>query len=525
MLEGLSTNRHCHPHTDCLVGEGKRFVIRYHSRTTQQPQKRISPQEAAELARAGLQIATVYQDRARRLEDFGFERGRLDGASAEVFAAQIGQPPGSAVYFAVDTDLFPRDVRGHVLPYFRGVKAGMDEAAGATSAFDLGVYGSGLVCRMVRDDAQLVRYAWLAEATGWLESRTYDRWDVRQHLNTGQALCGLGVAWQRCEARDSFGQFLPVGFEVRREEGGALMQVTASVLNVRDVPSDRNNVPRAKLHQGEVVRVLGAAQAPWLRIRGTGDKAGLIGYASGKFLQALDDAVAPAPPPPPLPPAVHFGEHDARARRDSASARARPIGEPGAPRRDPAAPAAARAAALIAIAAWLDVERQARWQPGDVTYCNVYAADVCYLAGVYLPRCWWKDAALMQIAQGPVPAVVYDETVRELRADDLYAWLKDWGPRYGWRRVFDASALQAAANAGGIGLIIADNQVSGAPGHISVVVPEELPRKRARRDADGNVTLPLQSQAGRRNFRASVIGRAWWLDETFGGEFAFFVHD
>ena len=62
MQEGLSTNRHCHPFADCLAAEGKRFVVRYRSRTTQQPQKRISPQEAAELARTGLEIATVYQD-------------------------------------------------------------------------------------------------------------------------------------------------------------------------------------------------------------------------------------------------------------------------------------------------------------------------------------------------------------------------------------------------------------------------------------------------------------------------------
>jgi hypothetical protein len=43
MIEGLSTSLQCHPFADCLAASGKHFVFRYHSRTTQQRQKRISP--------------------------------------------------------------------------------------------------------------------------------------------------------------------------------------------------------------------------------------------------------------------------------------------------------------------------------------------------------------------------------------------------------------------------------------------------------------------------------------------------
>lgn len=530
MREGLSTNRHCHGFADCLVREGKAFVIRYHSRTTTQPEKRISPKEAADLARAGLEVATVYQDNARRLSDFGFDRGRLDGASAQTFASQIGQPPGSAVYFAVDTDFSVAEIQQVVLPYFRGVKAGMNDAAGGSSALQIGVYGSGLTCRLVRDTTALARFAWLAEATGWRESANYTTWDVRQHINRGQALCGLGAAWQRCEARDSFGQFRPIGFELQAGEG-ELRRVTATQLNLRHAPSTTSTPPITSLPEGQLVRVLGDAAPPWVRVRVTLGGADVIGYVSGKFLAPVPvqpPIAPPSPPSPPSPPApavpaVHYRENDSASRRSSASKRAQPLGEPGRPVRDAATPAA-RAAQTVDIVNWLAADSSARYQPdANATYCNIYAADFCYLAGVYLPRTWWNEPALMRIARGEHVAPAYGSTLREMRADDLHNWLIDFGPSFGWRRVFDLTALQHAANNGGIGLICADREASGKPGHISAVVPENAAHA-ARRDADGNVTLPLQSQAGAVNFRFSSGSKAWWDSSLFKSR-VFFVHD
>ncbi len=521
MREGLSTNRHCHGFADCLVREGKQFVIRYHSRTTTQAEKRISPKEAADLARAGLHVATVYQDNARRLTDFGFERGRLDGASAHTFASQIGQPPGSAVYFAVDIDFSAAEIQQVVLPYFRGVKAGMDAAAGGATALQIGVYGSGLACRLVRDTHALARFAWLAEATGWRESATYTHWDVRQHRNLGQALCGLGAAWQRCEARDNFGQFRPIGFDLHAG-GGELRRVTATQLNLRHAPSTASAPPITSLPEGQLVRVLGDAAPPWARVRVSLNSGEVIGYVSGKFLAPVATP-PPVAPPAPAVPAVHYRENDAASRRGSTAKRAQPLGEPGRPVRDAASPAA-RAAQLAAIVNWLAADSSARYQPdARATYCNIYAADYCYLSGVYLPRTWWNELALMRIARGEPVVPAYGSTLREMRADDLHSWLIEFGESFGWRRVFDLTALQNAANNGGIGLICADREASGKPGHISAVVPES-PAHTAKRDADGNVTLPLQSQAGAVNFRFSTGSKAWW-DSTIFKSRVFFAHD
>ncbi|MBC7994430.1 MAG: DUF1906 domain-containing protein [Rhizobacter sp.] len=522
MHEGLSTNRHCHGFADCLVREGKAFVFRYHSRTTLQPEKRISPKEAADLARAGLQVATVYQDNARKLSDFGFDRGRLDGASAQTFASQIGQPPGSAVYFAVDTDFSAAEIQQVVLPYFRGVKAGMDEAGGGTSPLKIGVYGSGLTCRLVRDTHALARFAWLAEATGWRESSTYTQWDVRQHVNRGQALCGLGAAWERCEARGEFGQFRPIGFDVVAGQG-ELKRVTATQLNLRHGPSAASNPPITTLPEGQLVRVLGEAAPPWVRVRVTLSGGDVVGYVSGKHLAAV--AAPPvAPPRAPAVPAVHYRENDAASRRSSIGKRAQPLGEPGRPSRDAAASPAARATQLVQIVNWLAADTSTRYQRDpNATYCNVYATDYCYLSGVYLPRTWWNESALMQMARGQPVAPAYGSTLREMRADDLHRWLIEFGESFGWRRVFDLSALQNAANQGGIGLICADREENGKPGHITAVVPESSALK-AKRDADGNVTLPLQSQAGAVNFRFSTVGKAWWESTLFQSH-VFFVHD
>jgi len=523
MIEGISTNRHCHSSADCLLAAGKQFVFRYHSRTTQQPQKRLSPKEAAELARAGLDVAAVYQDRGRTEADFGAARGFEDGASAVVYAGQVGQPPDSAVYFAVDADFSAAQLHSAVVPYFRAVKSAFDRAGKGHANYRIGVYGSGLTCRLLTEELDFIAFTWLAEATGWRESRTYEAWTVRQHLNGGDTLCQLGSDFERCEARGSFGQFKPVGFALTRGQG-ELRSVAANVLNLRHAPTTEFNTPAAQLPQNHGVRVLGPSAPGWLRVRTELNGADLIGHVSEALLSPAD-AVPPAPLLPverPVP-AVHLRENNAAARRASADARAFPLGEAGRPVRDSGADDATQCGQLRLLADWLDVETSLRYRRTAVTFCNVYAADYCYLAQVYLPRVWWTEPALMSIGAGQMPPVVVGQTVREMRADDLHRWLIEFGAQFGWRRVFDATALQNCANAGGVGVICADRDAEGKPGHITVVVPEDSSHQ-AQRDPDGHVVQPLQSQAGATNHRYGSAGPGWWLDPMFRS-FVFFVHD
>lgn len=518
MLEGISTNRVCESSAECLVANNKSFVIRYYSRTTRQPEKQLRPKEAAELARAGLQIAVVYQDRARLTEDFSFERGLLDGASAFSSAGQIGQPADSAIYFAVDTDFSAAQINAFVVPYFKGVRQALSQASGGHSRYRMGVYGSGLTCRLLQS-ASLVEFTWLAEATGWRESRTYTGFAIQQFV-TDRQLCSIENGWQRCVAKPNFGQFQPEGFEVRATDAPK-MQVAATQLNLRFVPTAQGNRPITKLPQGTPVTLLGVPTLGWARIRTRLNEAIFIGYVKAEYLEplAIEDTESQA-----AIPLVHLGENKSSAARSVTSGRAYPIGEALRPSRNANSDPASKAQQLAAIADWLDVERSARYQPAEgKTYCNVYAVDYCYLAGAYLPRCWWTEKALVKIAAGDAVTPKYDDTLRELRADDLYRWLLDFGSRFGWRRVSDASALQNIANRGGIGVICADREQAGLSGHITVVVPETASEK-AVRDAAGNVVQPLQTQAGAINRRYGSAGASWWQSSKFIGH-VMYVHD
>lgn len=524
MLEGLSTSRRCESSAACLIAEGRTFVFRYHSRTTKIAEKRLSPREAAELARAGISIATVYQDRARKLEDFGAARGERDAISALILAGQVGQGAGSAVYFAVDEDFSKADIQSAVLPYFASIDRIFKAAAGGSAYLKIGVYGSGLTCRLV-GELPFVDFAWLAEATGWRESAVFDAWTVKQHRNTGQSLCGLGNQFERCEAHEGFGEFKPVGFAVTAGLGER-RQVTEGGGNLRHLPSTQFNEPITLLPPGHVVRVLGTSRPGWARVRTQQGGGEVIGHMAESRLQA------PAALPVPLPPVslaattlpvAQLPEDNANAKRQSAGSRAHPIGENSRKVRDPAAAAIDRIAQSIALADWLSVETSARYaRTPDKTFCNVYAADYGYLARAYLPRVWWTDSALLRIGQGEALSASLNDTVREMRADDLFAWLVDVGPAFGWTRVFDATALQNAANAGGVGVICADRAAPGMPGHITLVVPEDATH-RAMRDADGHVTQPLQTQAGAVNRRFGSAGPNWWMGSEFLDR-GFFVH-
>jgi Domain of unknown function (DUF1906) len=521
MNKGISTNRLCESSADCLAAAGLSFVVRYYSRTTRQAEKQLRPREAAALARAGLDLAVVYQDNARLTADFGLERGKLDGASAFAAAGQVGQPAGSAIYFAVDTDFSAADIAQFVVPYFQGVRLALDAASGGASFYGMGVYGSVLTCRTLRA-AGLVRFTWLAESSGWRESANYTAWDIKQFV-TDAPLCGIGNGWQRCEAKPEFGQFKPAGFEVTAN-AGHLMRVTATQLNVRFVPSAENNTPIATLPHGTLLRALGESAPGWLRIRVVLDGATFIGHVKASFLEPV---AAPAPvvvPAAPAIPKVYWQEGNASAARAKITGMASPIGEAGRPGRVATDTAAQRVAQLTSIGDWLRVDTSARYAPGDgVTFCNVYAADYGYLAGVYVPRVWWTGPAIARIADGQTVPVAYGDTVREMRADDLYVWLQDFGASFGWRRVSDATALQRAANGGGVGLVCADRREVGRPGHITVVVPETALHK-AVRDAAGNVFQPLQSQARGTNNRYGSAGVNWWLGAEFTGH-VFYVHD
>jgi hypothetical protein len=194
------------------------------------------------------------------------------------------------------------------------------------------------------------------------------------------------------------------------------------------------------------------------------------------------------------------------------------LGEANRPSR-----AAVTPAELDAIVRYLDVERSARYKrEATQTFCNVYACDYCYLAGVYLPRVWWNAQALADIAKGRAVAAKYGVTVSELNANALYEWLRDFGTSFGWTQAASLDDLQSAANAGQISVICARRKPLNLSGHIAVVVPESAPPAVAE-TTEAGIRVPLQSQAGRINYCFSCVPGRWWESPKFGA-CGFWIH-
>lgn len=256
----------------------------------------------------------------------------------------------------------------------------------------------------------------------------------------------------------------------------------------------------------------------------------LRGFASAKFLRPLPEPVDLQPVlPAVLPPAsgivaVTMPRRPGTVTRRRDAANAHSLNEPGQPARVGTSAPQLRAE-LRAIADWLavDAAKHTRYQPvAGRTFCNVYAHDFCHLAGVYLPRVWWSAQALLQLQAGRAVEPLIGDTVVEMRANDLFRWLRDFGAVFGWRQTGTLGKLQGEVNQGAVGLVVARRKEDGRSGHIVVVVPES-DAERARRDAAGDVLAPLQSQAGARNFRCGTGRRNWWNGEEFA-ESAFWIH-
>lgn len=321
------------------------------------------------------------------------------------------------------------------------------------------------------------------------------------------------------------------------ESTGALYEVNvdAAPLRLRREPRIDPKRPSANvlahLPDGHRVRrISGAKTDRFLEVETSLNGALLRGFAAQQFLVkvAVDAAipvVTPADEPPETGVTAVFAPRKGNSvtrRRDPATALS--LNEPGQPGRTGTTPDALRAE-LLDIIDWLDVEKasHARYQPRQgATFCNIYAHDYCALAGVYLPRVWWNQDAVERLSRGATVEPKLGATIHEQRANDLFRWLRAFGPRFGWRQTATLTRLQAEANLGAVALVIARRKLEGRSGHVALVVPENG-GFRARRDANGDVIAPLQSQAGARNFRFGTGAANWWNGEQFA-ESAFWLH-
>jgi len=313
------------------------------------------------------------------------------------------------------------------------------------------------------------------------------------------------------------------------------VDVRSDPLRLRSDPStdtaDPNANVIARLPDGHIVQaVTNKKVSGFLEVETSLRGAHFRGFASAQFLKAAPEADSvPVPLPATTPPesgivAVFMPRKSGVITRRTQPAGPHSLNESSQPSREADSPEGLRED-LAAIIDWLAVDNSAhaRYQPHNrTTFCNIYAHDYCHLAGVYLPRVWWTSRAIESLAQGQSVDPLYGQTIDELRANDLFRWLRDYGLRFGWRQTGTLSKLQLEVNQGAVGLIVARRKEDGLSGHIVPVVPE-TDEQRARRNGDGDVIAPLQSQAGTTNFSYSTGKLDWWKGDQFADS-AFWLH-
>jgi hypothetical protein len=181
---GVEADSNMTPHIACLHGlqdqhRGIAFVQRY--------LRNLSTREARALTDAGFTIVSCYEETApnhltaTQIAYFTRAQGQYDGRRGCTQAHRIGQPAGTPIYFAVDTD--PNNahelaaMHQGVLDYLEGARDGYHQYAAdmhaqnvAPIAYDIGVYGSGCILEWAQAQG-IATWFWQAFAPGWCNNR------------------------------------------------------------------------------------------------------------------------------------------------------------------------------------------------------------------------------------------------------------------------------------------------------------------------------------------------------------------
>lgn len=153
-----------------LASEGMQFACRYVV-PPKYAWKRLTKEEVAVITAAGMRIGSVFETGANRPKD-GALAGLTDGGIALQEAKLVGQPPGTAIYFAVDYDA-PASDMSVIEDYLRA-------AQGQIPGYNAGVYGSySVVEEMARRGA--CRHFWQTYA--WSGGKKSSKANIYQYKN------------------------------------------------------------------------------------------------------------------------------------------------------------------------------------------------------------------------------------------------------------------------------------------------------------------------------------------------------
>lgn len=133
-----------------LKGAGFEYAARYLGESW----KSFDKKEGEIIQKAGIKLISVFQKSANKLSYFTEEQGSVDGKDAEKWAKAVGQPEGTAIYFAVDCDVTGKQM-STIQSYFLAVKKQLP-------SYKVGIYGSYAVMYGMKNygDYFWQTYAW-----------------------------------------------------------------------------------------------------------------------------------------------------------------------------------------------------------------------------------------------------------------------------------------------------------------------------------------------------------------------------
>ena len=149
-------------------------IIRYYASSRRS--KTVTKEEVRVYSDEGFYFLPVYQDRARQTSDFGLSNGRRAASHALDFVDYVGQPDGTTIFFAVDTDFSESKVKKYVVPYFEGLHEKLGDR------FRIGAYGGGSTMKVLMSK-KLITLPWLSESRGFSGTEKYfnsKKWVLRQ---------------------------------------------------------------------------------------------------------------------------------------------------------------------------------------------------------------------------------------------------------------------------------------------------------------------------------------------------------
>lgn len=198
-----------------LKDNGIQFVCRYLV-PERLKSKRITKAESEAITTAGMQIVSVYETTADRAKA-GAEAGRIDGKAALYEAKLIGQPIGSAIYFAVDYDTKDYDT----------IEAYLRNAFAELSGYAIGVYGSYyIVEEMMRRKA--CTHFWQTYA--WSNKKVSKYNHVYQYQN-GVKICGITCDLNEAATYEGMWKYERVSIILKNGAKGEDVKTLQTLLN------------------------------------------------------------------------------------------------------------------------------------------------------------------------------------------------------------------------------------------------------------------------------------------------------